>query len=347
MLMPCNPLKEIKFELLQYCPLVCLHCSSNSTPKSTPLLEPSLLKKTIIDAKTIGLEFVAFTGGEPLAYHELEWLLHFCQSKRLATCIYTTGITSRNGKFLPFDKSRAKSFHGTGLGKIIFSIHGSCPTTHDDITRIPGSYWLTIESISTAVASGLNTEIHFVPMRSNYKQIPEVVELARKMNVPKVSLLRFVSQGRGEKNQSKLEIPRNCILELKEIIDSVKSSNNPLVRTGAPFNALLEGHAPCKAAIDQAVIDSKGFVYPCDAFKQVRYIDRYSNIRENSIIEIWEKSLFLNDVRDTVSKQDSCSSCSHSFNCSKGCLAQSYLRNKDLSVVEDPFAFEYYLEIVH
>ena len=62
---------------------------------------------------------------------------------------------------------------------------------------VAGSFSKTIEAIESAKHFNLAPEIHFVPFAENFKYIRKIVKFAADIGVTKVSILRFVPQGRG------------------------------------------------------------------------------------------------------------------------------------------------------
>jgi radical SAM protein with 4Fe4S-binding SPASM domain len=310
---------ELKIELTQECPLACIHCSTRSNRFAKSALPTQVVMRLLREAHDMGAKKVAITGGEPLVYADLDGVLRTASSLALATTLYTTGI--KNNNLDPIDAGDVSRLFSAGLVRIIFSIYAANPQIHESITGFP-SFGPTLEAVKRCVQSGLPVEFHFVPLRQNYLQFPEVVLLAQRLAVPKVSVLRFVPQGRGAKIRQSQELTTEEHRRFGRIVGEFGASGPVQVRLGAPMNILGLSHTCCDAAQDVIVIDHRGRVFPCDAFKGMDYADPiYGSVLDNSLQSVWQRSNYLGAVRHLhAERRDGCSSCP------TGCLAQEAVR---------------------
>lgn len=58
-------------------------------------------------------------------------------------------------------------------------------------------------------ADGLYTEVHYIPMRPNYKEIEDILEICDIGEIDRISVLRFVPQRRRRENREKLTLKNN------------------------------------------------------------------------------------------------------------------------------------------
>ena len=167
-------------------------------------------------------------------------------------------------------------------------------------------------------------------MKQNFRDLSDVVRMARRVGVCRVSVLRFVPQGRGRNLHSE-ELSRPDLVELAEAIEYCRSQHPQLtIRAGSPFNVLGVGYTPCNAAQDVLIINHRGEIFPCDAFKNVRVAEpEFGSVLKRPLKEVWEKSIYLNRVRSILDKHtgDGCQSCNTFDGCKSGCLAQKVIRN--------------------
>jgi len=166
------------------------------------------------------------------------------------------------------------------------------------------------------------------------------VELAGAMGAERVSVLRFVPQGRGAIMPS-LALTRAENLELRRQI--IRARKGFSVRTGSPYNFLwLNPHPSCCAAIDRAIVAPDFRLYPCDAFKQVSAVglaaDEVSPLVFGSLAKCWANSPLLNAVRDYLTSdfEPPCASCGRLGACLSGCLAQKVISAGDFRKLPDP-----------
>ena len=329
-------LKELKIELTYNCPLSCVHCSSNASEENFLTITKEKCRDIISQAIDLGVESIAFSGGEPLIWEGLEEAIYYCSKNGIHTSIYTSGNCERiNEKFKKLSDSK--------LEKAIFSVYSPDEKEHIRITRKRNSFKNTIEAIGACKEYGITSEIHFVALASNYFRLSDVVELAKNNGVNTISVLRFVPQGRGALIEQKDTLTKKQNLELIHIIQSIRETGFS-IRTGSPFNVLLLNNTPkCMAAIDRLIIAPDLKVYPCDAFKQIDATEVSSpvvasDLSNHTLKECWQSSSYLNAVRASISSLpgEPCKSCDLYERCRSGCLAQKFLKYKTLSSHCDP-----------
>ena len=64
-------LRELKIELTHDCALQCVHCSSNARANSAMRMEWPVFAQILDDAASMGVQKVAFSGGEPLLWRHI------------------------------------------------------------------------------------------------------------------------------------------------------------------------------------------------------------------------------------------------------------------------------------
>jgi len=322
-----NELREIKVELTQGCPLACVHCSTNSNRKQTSELPRLVVVRLLREAAEMGVRRVVFTGGEPLIAVSLFEAVKVASSEGISPTVYTSGVLDNN--LSPMSSDLAAKLVDAGVARFIFSVYSHRPEIHDSVTRY-GTHKATIEALRNAVETGVPVEIHFVAMRRNFRDLPGVVFLADTANVGKVSVLRFVPQGRGVNLIDRDDLRTDELRELAEMISSLRTHYSGVtIRAGSPFNILGLGNTPCNAAEDVLIINHRGDIFPCDAFKNVHYYDdKFGSVLTASLRDVWVKSAFLNEVRSILAsgRGETCGACEWTKTCQSGCLAQKVIR---------------------
>jgi len=165
--------------------------------------------------------------------------------------------------------------------------------------------------------------------------------LVAQWGVERLSVLRFVPHGRGAGIALREDLDAEDMRELRDLIVGARVQYPKVnLRAGSPMNILGIGHTPCDAAQDVLVINHKGEIFPCDAFKNVTFPDaRFGSVVNRSLKEVWEHSAFLNRVRKELSEgpQPTCGACSEFSGCKSGCLAQKVIRDGWSGAIEpDP-----------
>ncbi|ACF14844.1 Radical SAM domain protein [Chloroherpeton thalassium ATCC 35110] len=123
------------------------------------------IQQNLTDLKRLGVQFVDFTGGEPLLHKDLPEILSF--AKQLG---FFTSITTNT---LLYPKQAAKL---TGKVDLLhFSLDSIVPEKHDEIRGV-SCFSKLLESIAVAKSLGEQPDILFTVQESNYKELPEVYE---------------------------------------------------------------------------------------------------------------------------------------------------------------------------
>lgn len=328
-------LKEFKIEVTHRCNLSCIHCSSDASLSNPLEISKTDCIRILNEASSMGVKEVAFSGGEPLLWTGLEDAINTAKDGGLKITVYTSGnVDNVSNKF--------KGLNKIGLKKCVFSIFGKSANLHEKVTRIPGSFEKTIQAINIALQNGIRSELHFVPLSNNYRELEDLAILGNQLGISCISILRFVPQGRGQLLKRRV-LNRLQNLELKRIIERLRKKGFE-IRTGSPYNFLMLNDQPeCSSGIDRLIIGPDLRIYPCDAFKQIKAEEvvgtlAMSSLKETSLLECWDNSHFLKAVRKYLTTPffKKCDSCKVFEKCLSGCLAQKVLINYDFRKQADP-----------
>ena len=327
-------LEEVKIELTNNCLLSCIHCSSNAYPGNPLQLTREVVLSLISQTSELEVKSIVLSGGEPLLWPWISDAVRACKTLNLRSSIYSTGINITDD-----GAKKIVALANHGLSRVIFSLYSPLKSQHEGITRKPGSFEKTIEVMKELGGNSIEREIHFVPLKVNYRQLPELIVLAKELGISRVSILRFVPQGSGailRKNHEMLA--NNETLELRELILACIKQNDINIRLGSPYNILLlNKDVECIAGRKTLYIGANGNIYPCDAFKntepdEIGLHDFYHNILIHSLKECWEQSEYLNKIRRYLITpfENPCSDCLYLNKCKSGCLAQKVIEQKSI-----------------
>lgn len=292
-----NSLCEIKLEVTHDCLLECIHCSSNAENFSKRSMDWPTCKKVLNEAIDIGVKEIVFSGGEALLWDSIEKAVSLTTENKIKSTLYTTGN-------VPNFIHKIGMLCQLGLSKICFSLYGATAQKHEEITKTSKSFEKTIDAISFCNKLHMEPEFHFVPLSINFQELKAIAYLGKAIGVNKISILRFVPQGRGESN-SHLILNKQENLELKKDIVELLTNNHE-IRVGSPFNFLMLNNYPkCCSGQDRLTISPDFKIYPCDAFKQVsseklKVDNDLRSVKDNLLEDCWKKSSYFEAIRDCI-----------------------------------------------
>lgn len=184
-----------------------------------------------------------------------------------------------------------------GLDKIVFDWQAFEETTDDELMGRKALITCLMDSLIRASRVGLNVDVHFIPMKPNYKQLPDIMECLEISGVKNISILNFVPQGRGRENKEELMLDDDEMKEFSAILNKARENFTGNVRIGIPLNGRIS-HL-CTAGTEKLDIKYDGTILPCPAFKEIsaETMEEYG-IQLHSIYEDLEE-VVLNDGKRT------------------------------------------------
>lgn len=188
--------------------------------------------------------------------------------------------------FCSITKEELYSLKNMGLDKIVFDYQAYEHETDEYLMgRDRQKHSCLLDSLMNASIVGLETDVHFIPMKPNYKEIADILEMLEIAKISQISILKFVPQGRGLKNVSELLLSENELLEFMKLLDNSRDLYSGNIRIGIPL--MGDFRHKCNAGLEKLDIKFDGTVLPCPAFKELdvetmrKYGIKYYNIYEN------------------------------------------------------------------
>ena len=279
--------QELTLELTDWCPLECIHCSSNSGLGCGNRLETELALELVTAAARLGAEKISFGGGEPTACESFLTVITRAVDLGMSAEVFTCGLGLAAQGPCGLDEGIVEGCKELVGAKFIFSIHGATAETHDHVTQTSGSFDLLLRSVERCLRAGIECEMNFVPTRVNSHEFAQLVDLADCYGMRRISVLRFVPQGRGLENRTELELSREEEDRFVHDLIRVRSEGKVDVRTGSPFNGIIPGNTvPCRAGLGKLVVQANGNVLPCEVFKHHSRCEWNLSVRTQSLSEI-------------------------------------------------------------
>lgn len=201
--------------------------------------------------------------------------------------VFTCGVVLQRKALRPVPQALIATMAAIENLKLVFSFHGADAEVHDAITTVHGSFDCTVASLNACLAAGLACDANFVPLKPNVHALEPLSILLAEKGVSKLSILRFVPQGRGLVNVGDLLLSPGEEEAFLETVVRLRERKIMDIRTGSPFNGMIAGsEVPCRAGAGKIVIQPDGNVLPCEVFKQAERRAWELNINGRSLQEL-------------------------------------------------------------
>jgi radical SAM protein with 4Fe4S-binding SPASM domain len=381
----------IFWEVTKGCNLRCIHCRASATELSSPsdLATPTALR--IIDQiAAAGNPILVLSGGEPLYRSDIFQLARYATDRGLRVALATNGTL--------VTREVARMIVDAGVRRVSISLDGADALTHDTFRGIPGAFDAAVQGLRNLKALGMSVQINMTIARHNARQLPQVLELAKRLGADALHTFLLVPVGCGvdiaaeqmvapeeyeqmlnwfydRSLEGGIELKATCAPHYFRVVRqrraaerrgmngerkplpateerpipgtigptelALPGSTGVIIRqsaaprhpagahTGHPgdMNAMTKG---CLAGTGVCFVSHEGEVYPCGYLPVLA-----GDLRLQTFVEIWEKSLVFEQLRDTGNLKGKCGCCEFRNICT-GCRARAFAASGDF-LDEEPF----------
>lgn len=291
---------EVTIEVTQRCPNKCIYCSSWSDLNKKDMLEFDAICGIVDDATALGAKLINISGGEPLLRPDIVKIVEYIKAKELKIRLYTSGIIFNEG-YHSVPVSLLESLRNK-VDTLIVNYEAESPEKYAQVMgTFPDNLQLLDKTIEDALKLGFVVEAHLVPMKCNFRTIPQTLAKVYAMGISKVSFLRLVPQGRETEYVSDTLLSDEEELELKAMLKSLSELYGDKLRLGKPYRS--QKFTSCNTGTIRLAVRYDGYVFPCGAFKDgVMEFSGESpdNIRNKRLIDIYNNSRYIEKVRQCL-----------------------------------------------
>jgi MoaA/NifB/PqqE/SkfB family radical SAM enzyme len=307
-------LETLTIELIRRCPNRCLHCSTGSSPVARDIIPFTEVRRIVSQAKSLGLQKVILSGGEPLIYPELLPLVEYLRNEDLNVVIYTSGsaITEAGPSAVSRKLLEVLVRHRCGFN---LSLHSSLARIHDLFMDTAGSWERAVGFLRATSELAWPLDVHTVLTRMNFDKLRELAQFLRAFSIRSLRLLRLVPQGRAQLHFNELELSgADWITVAKDLKDLQQAPPVFPIKLGAHIPAAVTGHT-YECSLDQAklLVEPNGRVSVCPALKGSHATFAPPSVRSAPLVQI-----LTSEWRETVAALKTSAGCD--------CPAQSLYR---------------------
>jgi pyrroloquinoline quinone biosynthesis protein E len=293
--------ESLHIELTSRCDLNCPQCYKQLSHSDLPLEK---LSNIIRQAAVMKVFQIAYGGGEPLMYPHIFEAVEETVKHGISTSVTTSGYG--------FDRHILDEFVHAGLNHIQISLNGSDESVN---SKSRDGFDCAVSALEVISKSKMSFGINWVARNDNIHDFPNLIELARKMNVGNVNILRYKPSRNEEYSRAALTREQNDFL-----VDVIKRTKGVCLKVDSAYSSLLcrlnrqnSFLGGCGAGRRFVAIDSQGRFKPCS------HVEFSSDV--DSIAEYWKNDETLMKFRQIeVQIANPCKNCEYLASCC-GCRA--------------------------
>jgi radical SAM protein with 4Fe4S-binding SPASM domain len=342
--MQIQPPFMVSYSITIKCNLKCKHCYSESVEQAAPdELSTKEVLHLVDDLSRWGIGLLIIDGGEPLCREDLLDIVRYASSKGIRTTIGSNGTL--------IDEAMARNMIDAGVMAVAISVDGVDAATHDSFRGVAGAFEQTLRGLEACRNEGLPFQLNMVIRKDNLPQLEDMLRLAVDLGANAAEVFDLVAAGRAKDECQELILSLEERRIAMEQLAEAQENYPLLIRVpGCPMYPLIlqeknikPKHFPAKMLrripyysrgcaagmpMGYVMVLSNGEVNPC-MLLQVNL----GNIREQSIMSIWENSLILTKLRQRDLLKGECGDCQYKLTCS-GCRGRAYEETGDMMAAD-------------
>jgi len=317
-----KPPLAIDWHITQRCNQACKHCYAAGEQfrgEATPQETIRIIDRILSLKKDFNLR-VTLTGGEPLLRADVFEIASSLSENDVPISLTTNGtLVEKN-----IDK-----IINSGIMQIQVSIDGM-RSVHNYLRGF-NAFDSAIQALRLIKRENLLPSVMTTVNGCNFKQVPEIIDLVRSLNIPLLGIQRFVPTGRGAGFKNLALTPENCRDLLKYIMSKKKELKDEIcIVTPDPLKVLIDKREATGCPIGKNILalTPNGDMHPC-----CKLPISLGNIISREFHEIWNSKI-MDTMRYGGNLKGKCGRCEQREIC-RGCRGAAYATYGDY-LAEDP-----------
>lgn len=262
-------------ELTYRCNLRCVHCPVSETAVELPA---SGWKKILDEAEEVGAAIICFSGGEPLMRDDFFEVASHARRLHFSIQIKTNGTL--------VDEEKAAAIADLLPTSVEINIFGGDAETHERITRVPGSFAATLESVRLLAERGVEVSVKSIIMKSNFNGMRAIIDLVETLGVEFHVDPTFPPRVDGSLDNLSERLSGKQLREFMATPEIAERYHQRECLT--PW---------CQVGTSEISVAPTGDVFPCTHWRK-----NLGNIKTRPLGKIWADSPVLKTLRDITRK---------------------------------------------
>jgi radical SAM protein with 4Fe4S-binding SPASM domain len=301
-----NPVNAA-IELTHRCNAQCGYCYLPEH-SGTDELTTSQIHFILDKLDSSGILFINLTGGDPFIRDDINEILEHLFSCNFFFCsIFTNGtnLTQNHINLLVENRKKVKSFRMTLFSHI--------PSVHDSYMKIAGSYSTIFKTAMDLISRDVRASILIPLMDFNIDHIHDAISYFQKSGLSVgINTTKLITSS----NYSDALQQMTTVDFFSKYFNSLSNTHLEHMIKSRKINPKF-GTSLCRGIQDSIVIDVKGKIHPCTAFRNFTI---GSIFEDRNIPEILSRNSNYNKLRAITKSSLSCTKCDYASICFP-CLA--------------------------
>ncbi|MFQ6085614.1 MAG: radical SAM protein [Candidatus Bathyarchaeia archaeon] len=334
-------LTKVSWNVTSECNLTCKHCYRDAGSRAPHELTTEEGKRLLEDVASTGRgALVVLSGGEPLMRRDIFELA------RHGTSLDLRLVMGSNGTLIT--REVAEELKASGILSVAISLDGARAGSHDSFRGMPGAFEGAIVGAKACSEAGVNLQINITVTKYNYKEVPEILNIAERLGAQGIHLFHFVPSGRGREILESEITVKQYVKLLNYVYKRQRKVGVFTKPTCAPqyWAYLLREHEGaqflpeflkrfskgCLAGTGYCCVTPEGIITPCPYLPV-----EVGDIREDGFRKLWCEAEVLTELRNERLLKEPCRACAYIDVC-RGCRARAFAYYGDY-LAPDPACF--------
>ncbi len=301
------------------CNLNCKHCYAYPYRFENELRTDEVIK-VLREAADVGVEYIQYTGGDPLLRKDIMDILKYTLDLGIETSVFTNATLVNNEVASKLSRLDVEVFT---------SIDGYDKRTYELIRGL-GTWDKFVEGVKKLVDSGVYVHMNITICELNWRFIDRVILKALELGASSISLIPAMPSGNALRFKTYVT-SEHFEEAVKKAIDLVEEIGLFSISIWcAPFVGIISGskyvhYGNCRDW-DVMDISPSGRVLLCDVLNK-----EVCNVMDVGVARAWEilnQNTVIRRIKNPKLRPP-CSNCSFSTYCRGGCFARAYIMFND------------------
>ena len=264
-------LLSVHWELTYRCNERCTHCYLDVLAPGAQIpgeLSTEEAKQVVDELAELGALTISFSGGEVFLRKDIFEISQYARKKGFAIRYFTNGIMIK--------PAVADKIAAVKPVVVELSLYGADAATHDGITKVPGSFDLTLRAVQLLLDRNVRCILKTPLMKENIEQFDEMQALANSMGVSFQFDLTIIPKHTGDLT------PLQHRPTDDQMLGFLKTRITP---EGWVVRDVGDNFRFCSIGMNNLLVSPYGEIYTCIGARVSA-----GNVREKPLRELWHES---------------------------------------------------------